>query len=142
VRDSVRSSRLPNDVRVSDGAEEDRRKVQADGFPSRAADDGRRSAARRRVLLSAIIVDLGADGFVRCRLENVSDGGACLRLTQRRFLPPTFWLVAITSGLAYRAKIAWRSDDRLGVSLEDPGDLSDPANLLERRLRRIWLIAR
>ena len=62
MRDSVRSSRLPNDVRVSDGAEEDRRKVQADGFPSRAADDGRRSAARRRVLLSAIIVDLGADG--------------------------------------------------------------------------------
>jgi hypothetical protein len=126
---------------VIDGEEEDRRKVRAEGFPSRAANGGRRVGARRRVLLGAIIVDLDANFCLRCRLENISDSGACLKLSERRFLPPTFWLVATTSGLAYKSRIAWRCDDRLGVSVEDPSDLSDPRNLIERRLRRVWLLA-
>ena len=138
MRSTFRSISL---LAASYSDDEDRRKVQADGFPSRDANDGRRSMARRRVLLGAIIVDLEADAFVRCRLENVSDGGACLKLSERRFLPPTFWLVPTTSGLAYKARIAWRCDNRLGVSLGEPGDLNDPATLVERRLRRIWHLA-
>jgi len=139
MRETVRSRRLFSDYPGED-EDEDRRRFQADGFPSRTAET-RRRAPRRRVLLSAIIVDLDVDGFVRCRLENVSDGGACLKLSERRFLPSTFWLVATTSGYAYKAKIAWRCDYRLGVTLGEPGDLSDPVNLTERRLRRIWRMA-
>jgi len=141
VRQTVRSSASSADYRAS-GEEEDRRKIQADGFPSRAANDGRRAGVRRRVLLGAIIVDPDADSFLRCRLENVSEGGACLKLSERRFLPPNFWLVAVTTGLAHKARIAWRCDDRLGVSLDDPSDLNDPGSLLERRLRRVWISAR
>jgi hypothetical protein len=142
MRHTVRASLFPDVSFPNAEEDEDRRQVRADGFPPRPADDGRRVGARQRVLLSAIIVDLDSETFLRCRLENVSDAGARLRLSEPRFLPPKFWFVAITSGLAFEATTAWRRDERVGVSVGAPSDLNDPRNGLERRLRRMWLLAR
>jgi PilZ domain len=122
--------------------DDERRKAQAPGFPYRAPTPGRRASRRQRVLLSALIVDVDAETTIRCRVENVSDQGARIRLADPRFLPPSFWLVAVTAGLAYWATTVWREDDRLGVTVEDPFDLKDPASLMGHKLRPYWLNAR
>jgi len=125
-----------------EGAEEDRRKGQAEGYPYREPTLGRRKSRRQRVLLTALIVDVESESIIRCRVENVSETGARLRLPDPQFLPASFWLVAVTAGLAYRATTVWRDGLRLGVSVEEPLDLNDPVSLLERRLRTFWMRAR
>jgi hypothetical protein len=120
-----------------DDADDDRRKD-----PSRPPSLGRRASGRQRVLLSALIVDLDREAVVACRLENVSDGGARLKLAERRFLPPSFWLVVVRPGLAYDAKLVWREDDRLGVEIGEAVDLNDPTTSFERRLQKIWMARR
>jgi hypothetical protein len=106
---------------------------------SRPATPGRRTSPRRRVLLTALVVDLDTEAVVACRVENVSDNGARIKLAERRFLPPTFWLIAVTSGLAFPAKTVWREDDRLGIEAGPSVDLRDPSNHEGRRLKQIWL---
>ena len=130
------------DVGELEGPEEDRRKGQAPGFPCRAPTMGRRKSRRQRVLLSALIVDAESDSVIRCRVENVSETGARLRLPDPRFLPASFWLIAVSAGLAYRARTIWRNGERLGVSVDEPLDLNDPVSLVERRLRTFWMRAR
>jgi hypothetical protein len=117
---------------------EDRRKDVA----SRPPTLGRRTTPRRRVLLTALLVDLDNDMVVSCRIENVSDTGARIRLAEPRYLPPTFWLIAVTSGLAYLATVIWREDERLGVEVGPSIDLTDPMTKPERRLHRIWTARR
>jgi hypothetical protein len=134
--------RLPEAPDVIEDGEEDRRKGQAAGYPPRAPTMGRRKSRRQRVLLAALIVEFDSDSVVRCRVDNVSDSGARIRLPEPRFLPASFWLIAVTAGLAYRAKTIWRDGDRLGVSVEEPLDLNDPVSLVERRLRTFWMSAR
>jgi hypothetical protein len=134
--------RLPEAPDVIEDGEEDRRKGQAAGYPARAPTMGRRKSRRQRVLLAALIVEFDSDSVVRCRVDNVSDSGARIRLPEPRFLPASFWLIAVTAGLAYRAKTIWRDGDRLGVSVEEPLDLNDPVSLVERRLRTFWMSAR
>jgi hypothetical protein len=113
---------------------EDRRK----DVSSRPPTPGRRAAPRRRVLLTALVVDLASDTVISCRIENVSDIGARIRLAEPRFLPPTFWLIAMTSGLAYRATTKWRQDERLGVEVGPSVDLAEATGKSERHLQTIW----
>jgi hypothetical protein len=124
---------------LNEGAfdDDDRRKDT-----SRSPTLGRRASRRQRVMLSALIVDISSDAVVSCRIENVSDQGARIKLAERRFLPATFWLIAVTSGIAYDAKTKWREDDRLGVEIGEPIDLSDPTDSTGRRLHKIWTVWR
>jgi PilZ domain len=117
---------------------EDRRK----DANSRPPTLGRRTSLRRRVLLSAVIVDLTQEMVVSCRVENLSDNGARIRLAEPRFLPRTFWLIALTSGLAYSANVVWREEERLGVEVGEPVDLSDPIDAVGRRLEKVWKLRR
>lgn len=71
---------------------------------------GRRTMPRRRVLLRALIVDLAKELIISCRVGNVSNSGARIKLAEPRFLPPEFWSIAITSGAAYSAKLIWREN--------------------------------
>lgn len=142
---SLRLPEAPDIIEAAEavvGVEDDRRKAQAPGYPYRPPTSGRRGSRRQRVLLSALIVDIESELVVKCRVDNVSETGASLRLSQPRFLPQTFWLIAVTAGLAYRAATAWREGVRLGVSVEEPLALKDAQAPLERRLRSFWLQAR
>lgn len=128
-------------VYADDGCEE-RRQTAQDGFPARPPALGRRASWRQRVLLSALIFDRTTGSVHHCGLDNVSEGGARIRLSERCLLPPKFWVIACRTGLAYWAEIIWRRDDRLGVSAVEPIDLSEASNLVERRLKAVWLNGR
>ncbi len=122
---------------IDDGCD-DRRKGPAEGFPARPLKPDRRNSQRQRVLLGALIVDLGTETIINCRAENASESGARLRLSDPQFVPATFWLIALSGGMAYQATVKWRRDDRLGVSFEESIDLEDPASAAARKLQKIW----
>jgi hypothetical protein len=126
---------------VDEGGDERRKTVEA-GFPARPDGLGRRTSWRQRVLLSALIFDRNTGSVHQCGLDNVSEGGARIRLADRSVLPPKFWIIACKTGLAYWAEMVWRQDDRLGVSAVEPIDLSDASSLVERRLKAVWLKGR
>jgi hypothetical protein len=134
VRQTIAEALSLDEQALADDQSDDRRK---DG--SRSPTPGRRASRRRRVLLSALIVDLTKESVLACRVENVSAQGACLKLTERRFLPATYWLIAVKAGVAFPAKTIWREDDRLGIEVTgDAVDLQDATGASERRLQAIW----
>ena len=94
------------------------------------------------MLLSALIVDPNSDLVIPCRAENVSDNGARIKLDEAQLLPSSFWLIAVTAGLAYRARTIWRQQDRLGVEVGEPVHLEEATSIAERRLHKIWTIRR
>ncbi len=107
--------------------------------PFRPPDHEQRSAPRRRVLLSAIVVNREFNTIFRCQVRDVSERGARLNIPDSFLVPAGFWLIALTAGLAYEAKLAWRRYPSVGVSLGDPIDLDEPMNRLARRLRAVWI---
>jgi hypothetical protein len=133
---------LTLDRPFTDESGDDRRQAAAAGFPARLANSGRRTSPRQRVLLSMLIVDPDTGAIIPCRAENVSDKGARLKLSELRFIPPTFWLIAVTSGLAYHATTIWRRHDQIGIFAGEPVELSDPTSLVERKLAKIWISRR
>jgi hypothetical protein len=134
MRQTIAEALSLDDQTLVDDGSDDRRKDA-----SRSDTPGRRTSRRRRVLLSALVVDLSKDSILACRVENVSAQGACLKLTERRFLPPTYWLIAVKAGVAFPAKTIWREDDRLGVEVTGESvDLQNASGASEKRLQAIW----
>src|SRR5579864_8027405 len=58
----------------------------------------KRSAPRRRVLLSAIVVNREFDAIFRCQVRDVSETGARLSIPDSFLVPAGFWLIAVSSG--------------------------------------------
>jgi hypothetical protein len=99
----------------------------------------KRSGSRRRVLLTALIVNREFNATFRCQVRDVSDQGARLNIPESFLVPVGFWLIAVSSGLAYGAKLAWRRYPNVGVSLGEPVDLNEPISRLGRQLRSLWI---
>jgi hypothetical protein len=99
----------------------------------------KRSSPRRRVLLSAMIVNHEFSTIFRCQVRDVSDQGARLNIPDFFLVPEGFWLIALSSGVAYEAKLAWRRYPNLGVSLGESIDLDEPTTRVGRKLRSVWM---
>ena len=138
MRQTIAEALLSDARPFIDDGSEDRRKAGLNGRPPRELTEGRRGSRRWRVLLSALIVDPACQVTIPCRAENVSDSGARVRLSEVRSLPPRFWLIAVTAGLAYQAKVVWRQQERLGVEVGEPVRLKEAVSAVERRLYKIW----
>src|SRR5579871_6787164 len=137
MRHTIAESLLSDAQPFIDDGSEDRRKSGLNGRPPRELTEGRRGSRRWRVLLSALIVDPAEELVIPCRAENVSDSGARIKLSEVRSLPATFWLIAVTAGLAYQAKVVWRQQERLGVEVGEPVCLKEAVSAVERRLYKI-----
>jgi PilZ domain len=99
----------------------------------------KRSSPRRRVLLSALVVNPEFNAIFRCRVRDVSASGAKLDIPAGYHTPPAFWLIALSSGIAYEAKLAWRKYPNVGIELGEPIVLDETVSRIGRRLRTIWL---
>jgi hypothetical protein len=89
-----------------------------------------------------LVVDHELQSTLRCSIDNISDRGARLRVSDPCILPRDFWLIAVTAGRAYEARVVWRNGPRVGLSLGDPICLSDPTGQLDRRLHTFWMAVR
>ncbi|HXQ09398.1 MAG TPA: PilZ domain-containing protein [Caulobacteraceae bacterium] len=99
----------------------------------------KRSAPRRRVLLSAVVVNREFDAIFPCQVRDVSDTGARLAIPDSFLVPAGFWLIAVSSGLAYEASLVWRRYPHAGVALGEPIELDEPPTRLAKRLRKVWV---
>lgn len=113
----------------------------ASAAPFQASASEKRAAPRRRVLLSAMLINHEFDTIFRCQVRDVSDHGARLNIPDCFLVPAGFWLIALSSGVAYPAKLAWRRFPSVGVSLGEPIDLEDPPTRIGGKLRAVWLSA-
>jgi len=100
--------------------------------------DEKRAAPRRRVLLSAMLVNHEFDTIFRCQVRDVSDHGARLNIPDCFLVPAGFWLIALSSGVAYEATLAWRRFPSVGVSLGEPIELEETTTRIGGKLRSVW----
>jgi len=98
-----------------------------------------RASARRRVLLSALVVRRDYGGMFRCGVHDVSNQGARLKIPTGLLLPSEFWLIATSAGLAYEAQTVWRIYPSVGVRVGEPIDLHEPVTRVARKLRTLWI---
>lgn len=101
-------------------------------------DDARRREPRLRTLLSGKLV-FGVHGLTAdCTIRNLTSGGAKLQSSLAASLPREVWLIVIKQARAYRATIAWRRGEEVGVRFDSEHDLVRDTNPDLAIVRRVW----
>lgn len=80
------------------------------------AESDHRREHRQRVLKGASILLGITNSEIACTIRNMHKGGAELRVPVEARVPPEFLLYVPVDGVAYRTRIAWRANERVGVS--------------------------
>jgi len=106
--------------------------------PDKGDSDGR-GEPRRRVLLSGKLVYGEPPMTLDCSISDVSRSGARVRLQGPLPMPDTLYLIELRHGLAFRARVAWRRANLLGLSFSSLYDLRDPPPELPKLLRQLWV---
>jgi hypothetical protein len=81
----------------------------------------RRSADKRRhprqlTLRTAKIFHEGRAAAIDCAIVNISEGGACILLSNPAAVPDAFKLTIDRDGEIRGCSVAWRSGNRIGVA--------------------------
>jgi hypothetical protein len=82
-------------------------------------EDDRRTIKRTRVLRSAKIIVPRRSPVIHCTVQNINNGGACLKLANTFGLPETFDLTFEHGRTRRSCRVIWRTDDKLGVAFTD-----------------------
>ena len=88
------------------------------GIPN---DDGpvdRRTVGRTKVLRNAKIIVPARTPVIHCTVQNVTSGGACLKLANTYGVPDIFELTFEHGRTRRACRVAWRTADMLGVAFE------------------------
>jgi hypothetical protein len=95
-----------------------------------------RKHPRRRVLKDGKVVFGLAQSVVDCTIDNMSEGGAHVRLNSSHGLPQEFYLVEASRGIIHRAEVAWRTTTGLGLKLLGPLEDVAARHALLRKFKR------
>jgi hypothetical protein len=82
--------------------------------------DDRRDVKRTRVLRSAKIIVPRRSPVIHCTVQNITSGGACLKLANTYGVPLTFDLTFEHGRTRRSCRVVWRTDDKLGVAFAGP----------------------
>jgi hypothetical protein len=82
-------------------------------------DDDRRAVQRTRVLRSAKIIVPRRSPVIHCTVQNITSGGACLKLANTYGVPQTFDLTFEHGRTRRSCRVVWRTNDKLGVSFNN-----------------------
>ncbi|MHC5653400.1 PilZ domain-containing protein [Stappia sp.] len=80
----------------------------------------RRSSPRHRTLKSGKIVLDNQISVFDCRVRNLSDDGALLKLPSTVGVPDRFLLQIVNEDINVHAVVRWRTGTELGVQFEQP----------------------
>src|SRR5271170_3884145 len=78
----------------------------------------RRVRKRTRVLRNAKIIVPRRSPVIYCTVENITGGGACLKLASTFGVPETFDLTFEHGRTRRSCRVVWRTNDKLGVKFE------------------------
>lgn len=122
---------LEGSIKVSSVAERGRSST-----PVAAEQVNRRERGRRRAILSGfLILDDGRSS--PCRIADISDSGARVRLPTVTPLPPKLWLLNASEWMAYEAALAWRSETEAGLRFLSKRNLKDPKTAQDRAMQSL-----
>ena len=79
----------------------------------------RRDVTRTRVSRSAKIILPRRAPMIHCTVQNITSGGACLKLANTYGLPETFELTFEQGRTRRPCRMVWRTNDELGVAFEE-----------------------
>ncbi len=85
----------------------------------RDPNEDRRDVKRTRILRSAKIIVPRRSSVIHCTVQDITSGGACLKVASTYGLPDTFELTFEHGRTRRACRVAWRTDDLLGVAFED-----------------------
>jgi hypothetical protein len=77
--------------------------------------DKRRHARHLTLRTAKIFSDRSVTG-IDCAIVNISDGGACILLSDPGAIPNVFDLAIDNDGNVRGCRVAWRSGNRIGVA--------------------------
>jgi hypothetical protein len=80
--------------------------------------DERRAVKRTRVLRCAKIIVPRRSPVIHCTVQNITGGGACLKLANTYGVPQTFELTFEHGRTRRTCRVVWRTDTKLGVTFE------------------------
>ena len=95
-----------------------------------------RRSQRRRVLKEGKLIFGKAHSVVDCTIDNVSDGGAHVRITSSHGVPQDFYLVEANRGIIHKAEVAWRTTTGIGLKILGPLEDAAAREALLRKFRR------
>jgi hypothetical protein len=78
----------------------------------------RRDVTRTRILRGAKIIAPRRSQVIHCTVQNITSGGACLKLANTYGLPQTFELTFEHGRTRRACRVVWRTSDQLGVAFE------------------------
>ena len=79
----------------------------------------RRDTQRTRILRGAKILVPRNSPVIHCTVQNITSGGACLKLANTYGLPETFELTFESGRTRRFCRVVWRTNDALGVAFEE-----------------------
>ena len=107
---------------------------------SPTSDDGEhRREQRRRVLLTGRVVHSVSELTVECAIQDISRTGARIRVPADTPLSDPLYLINMSHGLAFKARVAWRRENRVGLTFSRYFELNKPSDDAPKVLRRLWL---
>ena len=80
--------------------------------------EDRRAIGRTRVLRCAKIIVPRDSPVIHCTVQNITGGGACLKLANTYGVPQTFDLTFEHGRTRRSCRVVWRTADQLGVTFE------------------------
>jgi hypothetical protein len=81
--------------------------------------DDRRALQRTRVLRNAKIIVPRRSPVIHCTVQNLTSGGACLKMANTYGVPETFDLTFEHGRTRRACRVVWRTADELGVAFEN-----------------------
>ena len=94
------------------------------------------TSPRRRVLKEGKLLFGHGHSVVDCIIDNVSDGGAHIRITSSHGVPQDFYLVEASRGIIHKAEVAWRTTTGIGLRILGPLEDAAARQALLRKFRR------
>jgi hypothetical protein len=102
----------------------------------KAVEKNQRRSARRRVLKEGKLIFGKAQSVVDCIIDNVSEGGAHIRITSSHGVPQDFYLVEANRGIIHKAEVAWRTTTSIGLRILGPVEDVAARESMLRKFRR------
>lgn len=103
--------------------------------PAKSKADTRKSP-RRRVLKEGKVIFGKAQSVVDVTIDNMSEGGAHIRMLSSHGLPGEFYLAEASRGVIHRAEVAWRTATGMGLRLIGPLEDAAAREAFLRKFRR------
>jgi hypothetical protein len=88
-------------------------------------DKERRDVTRTRISRNAKIIVPQRSQVLFCTVENITNGGACLKLATTSGVPPIFELTFEHGRTRRLCRVMWRTADRLGIAFDNEQQAAD-----------------